>query len=176
MLHFERFNVKTADGTKVLMRQQPWLKRSFCSSGRHPECSSRLSSSTANTHRQERARVSTGLRFPWRETWTEVQSGPPSSRRTPAPRAKRARSTTTNRHHSSTRFLTMISRTSVVTSCRMLSKGSSVRQKRTTLPSGFTRNFQKFHLGTLWTESGKKGTCPSLVTKTFITWRVVRPA
>lgn len=167
MLHFKRFNGKTADGTKVLIRQQPWwLQRSFfCSSGRRPECSSRLSSSTTKTHRQERARTSTSLRVSMEpdvdggSLW-RVSRVLSSSRGTPAPRAKRARSTTTtaatNRHHSSTRFLTMISRTSVVTSCRMLSKGSSVRQKRTTLPSGFTRNFQKFHLGTLWTESEKK--------------------
>lgn len=57
-------------------------------------------------------------------------------------------------HHSSTRFFRMISRTSAVASSRILSMGSSVRQKRTTLPSGFTRNFQKFHLGIFCTESG----------------------
>ncbi|TNN66567.1 hypothetical protein EYF80_023253 [Liparis tanakae] len=41
----------------------------------------------------------------------------------------------------------MISRTNAVASRLTLSAGSSVLQKRTTLPSGFTRNFQKFHLG-----------------------------
>lgn len=56
-------------------------------------------------------------------------------------------------HHSSTRFLRMISRTKAVTSCRMLSLGSSARQNRTTFPSGFTRNFQKFHFGIFCTES-----------------------
>lgn len=56
-------------------------------------------------------------------------------------------------HHSSTRFFRMISRTSAVTSFRMLSMGSSVRQNRTTFPSGFTRNFQKFHFGIFCTES-----------------------
>lgn len=56
-------------------------------------------------------------------------------------------------HHSSTRFFRMISRTSAVTSCRMLSMVSSVRQNRTTFPSGFTRNFQKFHFGIFCAES-----------------------
>lgn len=65
---------------------------------------------------------------------------------------------TDQRHHSSTRFFRMISRTSAVTSSRMLSMGSSVRQKRTTLPSGFTRNFQKFHLGIFCTESETRPT------------------
>lgn len=56
-------------------------------------------------------------------------------------------------HHSSARFFRMICRTSDMASCRMLSMGSSVFQNRTTLPSGSTRNFQKFHLGTFCTES-----------------------
>ncbi|XP_029296167.1 cell division cycle protein 20 homolog B-like [Cottoperca gobio] len=54
---------------------------------------------------------------------------------------------------SSTRFFRMIPRTNAVASCRTLSTDSSARQNRTTFPSGFTRNFQKFHLGIFCTES-----------------------
>lgn len=56
-------------------------------------------------------------------------------------------------HQSSTRFFRMISRTNAVASSRMLSMGSSIRQYRTTFPSGLTRNFQKFHFGIFCTES-----------------------
>lgn len=75
------------------------------------------------------------------------------TRETPASHAQTCPASVNDLHHSSTRFFRMISRTSDVTAWRTLSMGSSVLQKRTTFPSGFTRNFQKFHFGIFWTES-----------------------
>lgn len=75
------------------------------------------------------------------------------ARETPASHTQTCPASVDDLYHSSTRFFRMISRTSDVTACLTLSMGSSVLQKRTTFPSGFTRNFQKFHFGIFWTES-----------------------
>lgn len=168
VLHLKRkilMSTSETDGTKKQNKLQAEplsnsnsseIKLSLsCSSGSYQECSSWPH---ANTHSHQRAHIWTSL-----QQWTRGSSHPVSfwserspaqfTARPPCPVKAQEAVSVDELHHSSTRFFRMISRTSAVTSRRTLSMGSSVRQNRTTFPSGFTRNFQKFHLGIFCTES-----------------------
>lgn len=171
-LHGAGFNLKSSSCDK----ETNFKSKTFFSftSGLYLQCSEWLAQSTTGWSHSNLLYTTTRVKrrskgiFPSNATCCPKRTHCDSSQSThPSamhwnPRHRRWRrlehSATTEPHHSSTRFFRMISRTSAVTSSRMLSIDSSVRQKRTTFPSGFTRNFQKFHRGIFCTESETRPT------------------